>query len=59
MLLAGVDYLMIDTYNYFSMSMRKLSYLFVCYFTAKVISLCQVNYCFLMFSEICKEYREF
>ena len=38
---------------------RKWTYSFIYYLIADVISFNQLNYCFLMSCEICKEYREY
>ena len=46
MLLTEIVYLMIDTYNYFTTPMRKLSYSFIYYLIACVISFYQLHYCF-------------
>ena len=51
--------MMIDAYNYLITPMRTWGYWFICYLIAEVISFCQLNYCFLMVSEICKEYRKY
>ena len=57
-LLTVVDYLITDTCYYFIIPMREWTYSFICYLFTYVIFVYHLNYCFLMFSEICKEYRE-
>ena len=51
--------LIVDSNNYFIIPMRNWTYSFIHYLVAYVISFYQLNYCFLLSSEICKEYREY
>ena len=59
MLLTSVVYVMIDTYNYFIIPMRKLSYSFIYSLIACVISFNQLDCCFLVSFVICKEYKAY
>ena len=59
MLITVVAYLISDTYDYFIIPMDKQTYLFAYYWIAYVISFYQLHYCFLMPSEIYKEYKEY
>ena len=58
-ILIGGVYLIIGTYYYFIIPMRKWTYSFIYFLMACVISFYQLDYCFLMSSEICKEYKEY
>ena len=58
MLLTGVVNVTIDTQNYVINLIRRRSYSFIHYLIPEVISSNQLD-CFLMFSEICKEEREY
>ena len=61
MLLTGIIYLMVHIYSYYYRYnyTYNYNYSFICYLIAQVISFCQINYCFLMSSEISKECREY
>ena len=58
MLLTRVVYVMIDTYNYFIIPMRKLIYSFIYSLIVCVISFNQLDY-FLVSFVICKEYKAY
>ena len=60
-LLTSVVCLIIETLLsfIFIISIHEWSYSFIYSFIARVISLYQFNYCFLMSSQICKEQREY
>ena len=47
--MTGIVYLMIDTYNYFIIPMRKWSFSFICSLIVKIISSYQFSYCFLKY----------
>ena len=58
-LLLCVVYLINDTYYYFAIPMLEWTYSFNYYLIAYAISLYDLDFCFIMSSEICKEYREY
>ena len=59
MLLTGGVYLLVETYNYLVIPMRKGTYSFIYYLIAYVIPFYQLNYCFVLSFEIYKEHKEY